>query len=594
MPDYIYMLETRLSPEQQRAVSTVQDVARVHEMNVYLTGGAVRDLTSGFPIRDLDFSVQGNALKLQKELQKSGMEIQGVEESPRALFLVGSGGVRVEVSSTRSETFPKPGKPEYGPANMLEDLRRRDFTINAMALSLNPGSRGLLMDPFNGVADIESKLLRILHNYAFLEDPSRLIRATRFAARFQWTLEEKTQARYNAAKENDYIGAIGHYAVGYELEEIAHEEDPLQTIKVLEKEGWMQHLYPAWASAKADVPGLHEVVKTRQQLNDLGITPDPSTANLHFLTAKLGEKDVRAIQKLFPRPGFVKEWQALESDAKDLSKQLLGRDAATPSQTWSLLMTCKPEALLFLDITTKNSAVQQKLKNFLTKWPLFRQKLPYQTMTEMRITPDLPIYKGLLDEMFLLLLDGKLRTQQEIVKFLEPHSPPLPPPPQPMRRGRAAKKSVPKKKAPERAAAQPVVAAATVSPVAVAVSPSKPETEDRPKPGKMSAAKPKAEKVVAEKPKAEETKPEKPAEKPKVVAHAVKSAVGKPKPVSLQHEGKREKQIKKAAVVAKPASKKEKKAEKKSKGASSPAKARAAKPKAKEDSKKKAKKNKKK
>src|ERR1700745_4019449 len=109
-----------------------------------------------------------------------------------------------------------------------------------MALSLNLGSRGLLMDPFNGAADIEAKLIRILHNYAFVEDPSRLIRATRLAARFHWTLEERTQARYDAAKENNYIENISDRTVGHEIEQLAHEENPVEILKALEKEDWLK------------------------------------------------------------------------------------------------------------------------------------------------------------------------------------------------------------------------------------------------------------------------------------------------------------------------------------------------------------------
>src|SRR5262245_20337267 len=148
MADYIYMMESRLTPEQQRGVALVQDVAREHGMNVYLVGGVVRDIISGAMIRDLDFAVQGNALKLQKDLEKAGAIVEGTDESLRTLFVLMPGNLRGEIISARAETYDKPGKPpEVEPATINEDLRRRDFTVNAMALSLNPGSRGLLLDP---------------------------------------------------------------------------------------------------------------------------------------------------------------------------------------------------------------------------------------------------------------------------------------------------------------------------------------------------------------------------------------------------------------------------------------------------------------
>ncbi len=441
MPDFIYAIETRFTPEQQRGLALVTDIARAHELNVYITGGTMRDLVTGFPIRDLDFTIQGNPLKLQKDLERAGAVITGADEDLKTLYLTLPGGVRADVSMARSETYEKAGKgPMISPATINEDLRRRDFTVNAMALSLNPGSRGLLLDPANGMADIEAKVLRILHNYAFLEDPSRLIRITRFMARFHWTMEERTQARYDAAKENNYIEYISKRAIGYEVEQLAYEEDPLHILRSLEKEDWLKVLNPHWSVAKVDSAGLAQVTKLRQQMGEFGYQPDTAPIVLHLLTRRLPEKDAAEIRKMIPRKDLVDAWKELENDAKELAKKLGGKDAATPSRAWKVLTEARPEIILFLQHTGKQQPVLHKIANFFGKWREVKQKLPLPEMLEMRITPALAEYPQIAEDAFMLLLDGKLRSRTEIVKFLKPFEPPPPPPPPaPARRGRGAK-----------------------------------------------------------------------------------------------------------------------------------------------------------
>lgn len=436
MPDYVYLLENRLSPAQQAALKQVRDIAREHGMTVFLTGGAIRDLSTGFPVRDLDFSVQGNALKLKKSLEKIKAVLWGEHEPSRTLFFW-LNGVRVEVSSARRESYPKPGKPVYEWAPILEDLRRRDFTANAMAVSLNEGSYGLLLDPLNGIADIEARTLRLVSPYGFIEDPSRLLRATRLQARTGWELDERSKIRYQNAKDEESIAAISPYLKGYELEEIGHEEDALKALKALEHEGWMKHLFPAWTAARADVHALEQLHQTLLPLLIQGIHPDLSAAQMELLTAKLQPKDLSALKKLFPRPGFVAQWEALEEDAKEFQKELLDKKNAAPSATWKLLTSYAPEPVLWLAYTSKNAQVQTKFKNFLTVWPEVRQKIPTLLMLEMRIVPELPGYQELVQEIFFQLMDGKLSTEEEMRAFLEPHSPPAPPPPVSIKRSRS-------------------------------------------------------------------------------------------------------------------------------------------------------------
>jgi tRNA nucleotidyltransferase (CCA-adding enzyme) len=437
MADYIYSMETRLTPDQQSGVNLVQEIARHAGLNLYLTGGTIRDLITGFPIRDIDLSIQGNPLKLQKELEKAGISVQGIDEDLRTLQLLMPGNVRAELNMTRAETYDKPGKPPaITPATINEDLRRRDFTVNAMGLSLNPGSRGLLLDPFNGVADIEAKVLRVLHNYAFLEEPIRLIRSTRLSARFHWPLEERTQTRYDAAKENNYIEYLGKRMIGYELEQLAHEDDPLNIMRALEKEGWLKVLHPHWTMAKIDSGDLGQLVKTRQMMNELGYSIETGPIVMYFLTSRMSEKDAAEIQRMIPRRDFVDKWKRLEGSAHELAKKLSGKEAAVPSGAWKILTQATPENILFLSLTVRQQAVDQKLKNFFGKWRQVKEKLPFPEMAELRITPQLPEYPEITEKAFLLLMDGRLRSHSEIMNFLKPYEPPPPPPPPAPKRGR--------------------------------------------------------------------------------------------------------------------------------------------------------------
>jgi tRNA nucleotidyltransferase (CCA-adding enzyme) len=440
MADYIYLLENRLSAAQRAALLAVREVARAKGVTVFLVGGAVRDLTSGSPVRDLDVVVQGNALKLKKDIEKAGASISGETEAGQSLFVRFPGGVRMEIGSTLSVTFPKPGKAVVKPATILEDLRRRDFTANAMALSLNDGSYGLLMDPLNGVADIENRELRLVSNYGFIEDPVRMIRAARYMARLGWTMEERTQARYETGKQEGYISAMGDFARGYETEEIFHEEDPLRVLRRLENEGWMKDLFPALTSAKANVPELERLRESQTQLQMQGIHPEAAAANFPLLTAKMAAKEIEALKESFPRKGFVEEIAALDAEAKDFLTQFSGKGSALPSQAWKLLHAAKPEAVLWAVHTSKSASAQAKFKSFFTEWPQAKSKVPHVLMQEMRIVPGVPRYDELLELLTFELMDGKLGTNEELKAFLEPYSPPAPPPPVHMRRARAAKK----------------------------------------------------------------------------------------------------------------------------------------------------------
>ncbi len=439
MPEYTYLLENRLSAAQKNALAQVREAAREAGTTAFLAGGAVRDLTTGSSVRDLDFAIQGNALELQAGLEARGGTLWGRHDASRTLFFWFPGSVRVEVASARAEQFPKTGQPVYTWSGMVDDLHRRDFTANAMALSLNEGSYGLLLDPLNGVADIEARQLRLVNNYGFLNDPSRMVRAVRLMHRLGWSMEERTAKRYENAKEADLFESLAPFLRGYELEELFAEEDALSAMKALEAEGWLAKLLPGWTEESVDTAALENLHSNRIQLLMQGIAPDLTAAHLEIMTAKLGEGERSTLKGLMVRPGLLRQWEELDTASKEFAKQLTGKEATTPSATWKLLHRYAAEPILWLAQSKKTPAVEAKLRNFFTVWPETWKKVPIAMMLEMRITPELPVYGELLQELFLQQIDGKLETDEAMRAFLETYSPPAPPPPVSLRRTRGKK-----------------------------------------------------------------------------------------------------------------------------------------------------------
>jgi tRNA nucleotidyltransferase (CCA-adding enzyme) len=437
MPDFIYLLENRLSADQRNALRQLREAAREAGMILFLTGDAVRDLTSGHAVRDLEVAVHGNALKLKKPIEKLGGVVWGESEASRALYLCFPGTVRADVVSTHRMDYSRLDKPVYHPASIQEDLRRRDFTVNAMAISLNEGSFGLLMDPLNGAADIEARTLRLVSNYGFLEEPSLLIRATRYMARLGWEMDAKTRTRYDNAKGEGAIERLSAEARSRELEQIGHEDEGLKVLRALEDEGWMKVLFPAWTTAKADEEKLKALHDMAVELLVQGVHADMSAAQMQLLTARLGAKELAALKKLMLRPGFVEEWNSLDALAARFAKVLLSKENASPSAGYKLFTSYDPEAVLWLGFTSKDKAVQERFNQFLKVWPEARQRIPHALMQEMRITPDLGTYREIVHAIFLELIDGRLTEPEAMRAFLEPHSPPAPPPQVTVKRPRA-------------------------------------------------------------------------------------------------------------------------------------------------------------
>jgi len=264
-------------------------------LELYAVGGCVRDWALGRPSADIDFLLSGDAAPVVKGLEA----VYGGRHEKFGPFLTvrffSAEGRRLDFARFRKETYPRPAAlPEVSvAASAAEDLKRRDFVCNAMALRLDGPAAMQLLDPYGGLADIKAGLVRVLHGKSFEDDPTRIFRAARFAARFGWQLEGGTLALARAAVKAGMPGLLSRQRLRNELVKILGEENPLPALQALKDLGALSFIDPALAFG----PSLLGLKTPRERLAGIAALMGPAGAA--FLAGlKFSNKETQALAAL--------------------------------------------------------------------------------------------------------------------------------------------------------------------------------------------------------------------------------------------------------------------------------------------------------
>jgi tRNA nucleotidyltransferase (CCA-adding enzyme) len=421
MPDYMYMLESRLSSEQYAGLVRIQEIASAVGANIYLVGGAVRDLISGMPIRDLDFSVEGNPARIIRELEKGGAQVITEDESTRQAELLLAGEVDASLASAREEVYSRPGAtPDIRFSTIAEDLRRRDFSINAIAISLNPQSRGLLLDPANGLADLERREIRALTIHSFTNQPVRLLRALRYASRMGFTLETRTSDWFNLAVERGLHSTITADGAGSEFRQVTREDRPAATLKEWESRNLIEVVHPLLAKKHPDYEALQRITRVREDLWTAGLRPRLMAAVTLAVLGRMKEAEQRSVlSHLGMRKAEIAAVAGLEGEAAKTAKLLGAAKMKLPRDAYPFIEKMPLEIMAYILAESSNSGAVNKIRSYLTKWKPLRQTLPAVAVElEAQGLERGPKFDQVLEEFFQAQLAGKARKPEDRPKFL--------------------------------------------------------------------------------------------------------------------------------------------------------------------------------
>jgi tRNA nucleotidyltransferase (CCA-adding enzyme) len=422
MPDVLKYqksdLERILLPEQVSLLRLVAGAAAARRLPLYLVGGLVRDLLLGSPAKDFDLVVEGNAIPLAETLaaQYGGKVITHIRFGTAQWFQAGPGCDALDFISTRSEIYKYPAAlPTVNPGTLTDDLLRRDFTINTLALRLDGEHWGELRNDLGGQEDLKQGLIRVLHSESFQDDPTRLFRAVRYEQRYGFRIVPETASLMPQARQG--IGLLSAERLRHEFDLILEEEKSAAMLGRLAELDLLQPAHPALAWNKV----LRERFRNAMRLlpayhfKSIPAYADKGFLGWHFWLMDLPAIDLESLEH---RLHFHANLFASLLAASALSADLPSLTGTKPSRWVARLEDLPVTAVYALFLASPDGQTRQDLCNYLETWRHVKPRTNGHNLMKHGLPPG-PRYQQILQRLREAWLDGEVKTEKGELELLK-------------------------------------------------------------------------------------------------------------------------------------------------------------------------------
>ncbi len=412
----------KLPKEIKDLVYLARDIAARENIYVYLVGGFVRDLILGVKNFDLDILVEGEGMAFAGKLARllKARLIRHKRFKTAAIAL--SPDSKIDIASSRKESYPQPAQlPFVSRGNLKDDLFRRDFTINAMAISINSGDFGKLIDFHGGCDDLRRKNIRILHDLSFIDDPTRILRAIRFKERYNFRIEPRTLQFLKEAVKLKMLQRVEPQRIRDDLIPILKERHPVKEIIRIQELMGFSFINQQLSLSKKNLELLRSIEKQIKYFKESHPQRRPLDTWLIFFIGLIDSLDIKQVRhtcvKFSFRKGEVKRILAYKKIEHKFMLRL-AQEKIKPSQVYALLEPISYEVIVLLKAKYKNRHIQQHIEDFLRLYNGMRIHLCGHDLNRLGLKPG-PAYKKIFKKILNAKLDGWVRTKEEELALIK-------------------------------------------------------------------------------------------------------------------------------------------------------------------------------